>query len=64
MVPRARYLAPRDLRFGHSEFGAEGLHGFADLDEPHADRVQNESVLEVAAEQVGADGVNRRRDVL
>ncbi len=62
-VGHAGDVGPRGAGRGVGELGGEGLDGLADLDEADADGVEDESVGQVAARDVAADGGDSLMDV-
>lgn len=73
VISHARDLPPRNPRVGGGDVGwGEGFDGFADLEQPDPDGVEDQPVAEVAAFEVGGDsgvglgdiGQPQRRDRL
>ncbi len=55
VVPHPSHVSPRDLGLGGEQPGVDVLHCLADLDEPHADGVEDEAIAEAAPLEVGSD---------
>jgi hypothetical protein len=62
-VTHSRYVGPRNRRLRLEQFGGQCLDRLADLDQTHSDGVEDETVGDVAASDVTADGRYRVGDV-
>jgi hypothetical protein len=58
VVAHARNLRPGDGGLGTEHPGGQGLHGFADFQQPNPYGIEYQAVRQVASLQVGADGID------
>jgi hypothetical protein len=56
VITHARDMGPGDGRLGPEHLGRQGLHGFADFQQPDPDGVEYQAVGQVTSVQVRADG--------